>query len=270
MVCSDTEEATGSNPVAPTTILAGYGVAGVEPGPPATLLGRAGAARRPRRQARLVLLGPSIRTSGSAMTTQSSHGSRPRWPPGDGAGPHETRLEPVVTAARRTEVSPIATTRRTRDETAATGRTDRHQTAGRRTGWTPAGRTAASGRGSQITGHWTGWTPDGWTPGPRTAGRVGWTPNSGHRLAMDSGQASWHPDHCDEDPTAGMLSRSSAGQTPRGPIRNQDSSAVEDPAGSWPPPRQTAVGDPPARSGTRYRRNLWMSPWHENAAYLPP
>jgi hypothetical protein len=20
----------------------------------------------------------------------------------------------------------------------------------------------------------------------------------------------------------------------------------------------------------RYRRNLWMSPWHENAAYLPP
>ncbi len=189
---------------------------------------------------------------------------------GDGAGPHETRLEPVVTAARRTEVSPIATTRRTRDETAATGRTDRHQTAGRRTGWTPAGRTAASGRGSQITGHWTGWTPDGWTPGPRTAGRVGWTPNSGHRLAMDSGQASWHPDHCDEDPTAGMLSRSSAGQTPRGPIRNQDSSAVEDPAGSWPPPRQTAVGDPPARSGTRYRRNLWMSPWHENAAYLPP
>jgi hypothetical protein len=171
-------------------------------------------------------------------------------PPGDGAGPHGTRLDPVVTAARRTEVSPIATTRRTRDETAATGRTDRHQTAGRRTGWTPAGRTAASGRGSQITGHWTGWTPDGWTPGPRTVGRVGWTPNSGHRLAMDSRQASWHPDHCDEDPTAGMLSRSSAGQTPRGPIRNQDSSAVEGPAGSWPPPRQTAVGDPPP-SGRR-------------------
>jgi hypothetical protein len=22
--------------------------------------------------------------------------------------------------------------------------------------------------------------------------------------------------------------------------------------------------------GLRYRRNLWMSPWHENAAYLPP
>ena len=22
--------------------------------------------------------------------------------------------------------------------------------------------------------------------------------------------------------------------------------------------------------GRRYRRNLWMSPWHENAAYLPP
>ncbi len=26
-------------------------------------------------------------------------------------------------------------------------------------------------------------------------------------------------------------------------------------------------GDP---SAARYRRNLWMSPWHENAAYLPP
>ena len=182
------------------------------------------------------------------MTTQSSRGSRPRWPPrtvppaapsrqphpcpsavasdrrpsrrsglpgrsgpagtrlrsgarihapravdraaGDGAGPHGTRLDPVVTAARRTEVSPIATTRRTRDETAATGRTDRHQTAGRRTGWTPAGRTAASGQGSQLTGHWTACTSDGWTPGPRTAGRVGWTPKSGHRLAMDSGR---HP-----------------------------------------------------------------------------
>jgi hypothetical protein len=24
------------------------------------------------------------------------------------------------------------------------------------------------------------------------------------------------------------------------------------------------------RSTRRYRRNLWMSPWHENAAYLPP
>jgi phospholipase C len=23
-------------------------------------------------------------------------------------------------------------------------------------------------------------------------------------------------------------------------------------------------------AATRYRRNLWMSPWHENAAYLPP
>jgi hypothetical protein len=29
----------------------------------------------------LVLPGPSIRTSGSAMTTQRSRGSRPRWPP---------------------------------------------------------------------------------------------------------------------------------------------------------------------------------------------
>jgi len=26
----------------------------------------------------------------------------------------------------------------------------------------------------------------------------------------------------------------------------------------------------PRLVGSRYRRNLWMSPWHENAAYLPP
>jgi hypothetical protein len=100
------------------------------------------------------------------------------------------------------------------------------------------------------TGRLDTWTSDGWTPGPRTAGRVGRTPKSGHSLAMDSRQPSWHPDHCDEDPTAGMLSRSSAGQTSRGPIRDQDSSAREDPAGSWPPPRQTGVGDPPP-SGRR-------------------
>jgi hypothetical protein len=24
-----------------------------------------------------------------------------------------------------------------------------------------------------------------------------------------------------------------------------------------------------AAAAERYRRNLWMSPWHENAAYLP-
>jgi hypothetical protein len=95
-----------------------------------------------------------------------------------------------------------------------------------------------------------GRTPHGWTPGPWTAGRVGWTPSSGHSLAMDSRQPSWHPNHGDEDPPAGMLSRSSAGQTSRGPIRNQDSSAGEGPAGSWPPPHQTGVGDPPP-SGRR-------------------
>jgi hypothetical protein len=101
------------------------------------------------------------------------HGSSGRRPSRrDGAGPHQTRLDPVVTVARRTGCL-HRYYRRRRDETAATGRTDRHPTAGRRTGWTPAGRTAASGRGSQMTGHWTGWTADGGTPGPRTADRVG-------------------------------------------------------------------------------------------------
>jgi hypothetical protein len=38
-----------------------------------------------------------------------------------------------------------------------------------------------------------------------------------------------------------------------------------DPSGSrWP--RYKRSDDATAR----YRRNLWMSPWHENAAYLPP
>jgi hypothetical protein len=85
----------------------------------------------------------------------------------DGAGPHGTRLDPVKTAAPSYRGLPIATARVTQDETAVTGRTGGHQTAGRRTGWTPAGRTAASRRGSQMAGHWMGWTPDGWTPGRR-------------------------------------------------------------------------------------------------------
>jgi hypothetical protein len=33
--------------------------------------------------------------------------------------------------------------------------------------------------------------------------------------------------------------------------------------------RSQAVSELSA-TGARYRRNLWMSPWHENAAYLPP
>jgi hypothetical protein len=73
---ADTEEVTGSNPVAPTIILAGHGVAGVEPVALATWLGRAGAARRPRRRARMRLPGPSTRPSGSAITTQRSRSSR--------------------------------------------------------------------------------------------------------------------------------------------------------------------------------------------------
>ena len=106
---------------------------------------------------------------------------------------------------------PIAAARLTRDETAVTGRTGGHHPAGRRTGWTPVGWTAASGQGSQIAGPWTGWTPDGWTSGPWTAGRVGWTPSSGHSLAMDSSQPSWHPNHGDEDPTAGCCPKAPPG-----------------------------------------------------------
>jgi hypothetical protein len=284
---ADTEEVTGSNPVAPTTILAGHGVASVEPVPLATWLGRAGAARRPRRQARLISPGPSTLTPGSATTTQSSRSSRPRWPPrtvpcgnlapatpcpsavasdrrpsrqsglpgrsgaaspkappgpgprptlprrpahdsaavpatmppravdraaGDGARPHGTRLDPVMTAAPPYRGLPH------RHHPADAGRDGGDRTDGQTPdgwtpdGWTPADRTAASGRGTQTTGHWTGWTPDGWTPGPRTAGWVGGHPNSGHRLAMDSRQASWHPDHCDEDLPLGCCPKAPPGR----------------------------------------------------------
>jgi hypothetical protein len=108
------------------------------------------------------------------------HASLGRRPSRQGRG--RTRwnsIDPVKTAALPSRGLPIASIRLTEDETAVTGRTGGHHTAGRRTGWTPRGRTAASGRGSQMAGHWTSWTSDGWTPGPWTAGRVGWTPSSG-------------------------------------------------------------------------------------------
>jgi hypothetical protein len=60
-----------------------------------------------------------------------------------------------------------------------------------------------------------GWTPVGWTPGPRTAGRVGWTPKSGHSLAMDSRHPGI-PTTATRTLPLRMLSRSSARQTPPG------------------------------------------------------
>jgi hypothetical protein len=30
------------------------------------------------------------------------------------------------------------------------------------------------------------------------------------------------------------------------------------------------MGLEPGLTNTSYGRNLWMSPWHESAAYLPP
>ena len=33
---------------------------------------------------------------------------------------------------------------------------------------------------------------------------------------------------------------------------------------------ESVIRRPPKEIFERYRRNLWMSPWHENAAYLPP
>jgi hypothetical protein len=279
----------------------------------ATCLGRTGAARHPRRRARLVLPGPSTRTLGPAATTQSSRGSSPdgrhtcraatscfsqlpcpssrqrqgvprgglaclvgrvqppaEAPPGQvrgrrspagstrppqrcphpcllglsteplgGAGPHGTRLDPypVVSAASLYRGVPHrhhpadAGTRRLRPDGLDTGR------AGHRTGWTPDGRTAAPGQGSQMTGHWTLWTPDGGTAGSRTADRVGWTPNRGHRPAMDCRQASLVSRPLRQGPAAGMLSRSSAGQTPPGAISNPGQLSRRRPPRAWLPPR---------------------------------
>jgi hypothetical protein len=259
------------------------------------------------------------------MTTQSSRGSRPRWPPRTGPCGNIAPATPLPERSRQRQ-APLAAVwparsvgcslppkhhpARVRGRRSPAGlhttpqRCPHPCSSGRRPSRRGRGRTTWNSTGSSRDrcppyrglphrhhpadagrdgcDRADGQTPDGWTPDgldtsrpdsrvrtrepdnrtldgldtgrldtwTRTAGQVGWTPNSGHRPAMDGGQASWHPDHCDEDPTAGMLSRSSAEQTPRGPIRNQDSSAVEDPAGSWPPPRQTAVGDPPP-SGRR-------------------
>jgi hypothetical protein len=58
-----------------------------------------------------------------------------------------------------------------------------------------------------------GRTPDGWTPGP---GRMGGHRRGGRGRRRTAWQASWHPDHCDDAPTAGVPSGSSAGQTPPG------------------------------------------------------
>src|SRR5215208_661109 len=49
---ADTEEVTGSNPVAPTTVLAGHSVVDPEPVSLTSWLGRAGAAPHPHRRAR--------------------------------------------------------------------------------------------------------------------------------------------------------------------------------------------------------------------------
>jgi hypothetical protein len=63
------------------------------------------------------------------MPPRGRRPSRQGW-----AGPHGTRLDPVVTRCPAVPRSPIASTRRTRDEMAVTGRTGAHHTAGHRTG----------------------------------------------------------------------------------------------------------------------------------------
>ena len=155
---------------------------------------------------------------------------------------HGTRLVPVVKVAPPYRGVPKRHRRADAGPDGCDGRTDGHQTAGRRTGWTPDdwtpdGRTAESGmREPDVR------TPDGldtgrldtWTPDDETDG---WTPTGGRGRRRTAWQASWHPDNCDDAPTAGVPSGSSAGQTPPGAISNRDSSAEGTLPRAWPPPR---------------------------------
>jgi hypothetical protein len=272
---------------------------------------------------------PSIRTSGSATTTQRSRGSRPRWPPrtvpcGNLAPatplPERSRQRQVPLAAvwparsvgcslppkhhpaqvrsRRSPADlhttcaavPASMLLEPSTEPPGDGPTTWHSTGSRRDHCPPyrglphrhhpadAGRDGCDRADRQIP---DGWTPDGldtsrpdtrvrtrepdnrtldgldtgrldtWT---RTAGRVGWTPSSGHRLAMDSRQASWHPDHCTRTLPLGCcqkLRRADAawadpqsGQLSRRRSRRELATAAPDSC-------QTAVGDPPP-SGRRH------------------
>src|SRR5918996_3330295 len=80
-----------------------------------------------------------------------------------------------------------------------------------------------------------GWTPDGWTPGPRR--QTGWMDTHWWTQTGDGQQAgTWHPDHCDEDPTAG-----SGPAAPPGGRRLGDeqpgATRQKDTAKAWLPPR---------------------------------
>jgi hypothetical protein len=123
------------------------------------------------------------RAAGTGWTTwNSTRSSRDRCPAVPGVPHRDHRLTRDETDATGRTGSQQPAGRRTGLDTSRpdtsrpdTGRAGHqpagHQPAGRRTGWTPDGRTAASGRGSQIAGQWTGWTPDGRTPGPPTVDR---------------------------------------------------------------------------------------------------
>jgi hypothetical protein len=86
----------------------------------------------------------------------------------------------------------IVTTRRARDETAVTGRTGEHHTAGRRTGGHESAGQPRPDEGARWpdSGRLDTGRLDTWAG--RRAG-LGGHPSSGHSLAMDSRQASWHP-----------------------------------------------------------------------------
>jgi hypothetical protein len=170
---------------------------------------------------------------------------------GDGTGPHATRLDPVMTAAPPYRGLPH------HQHPADAGRDGCDRADGRTPdGWTPDGLDTSRPDSRVRTREPDTRTLDGldtsrldtWTPGRRAG--LGGHPVVDTDRRWAAGRHPGIPTTATRTPPTGMLSRSSAGQTPRGPIRNQDSSAVEDPAGSWPPPRQTAVGDPPP-SGRR-------------------
>jgi hypothetical protein len=77
----DTEEVTGSNPVAPTTVFAGQNVVGARAGQLTSWLGRAGAARHPGPPSSWAFEASPLGPAGSTTTTQSSCASGAGQPP---------------------------------------------------------------------------------------------------------------------------------------------------------------------------------------------
>jgi hypothetical protein len=116
---------------------------------------------------------------------------------GTDPGPHGTRFVPGVKVAPPYRGVPKRHAG-LRGTNGCDGRTDGHQTAGHRTGWTPDGLdtrqpdrgTGDKGARCPDTGRLDTGRLDTWTPDD---GTDWWTPNGGRGRRRTAWQASWHP-----------------------------------------------------------------------------